>query len=741
MSIQKKIILIIFMALSVLFSGLYLGIQHIIISNHLKIEEDFTQNNVLRVKEAYQNLSTQLGIKSSDWANWDDTYKFIQDHNKTYIESNQTDTSLASLNIHFMLFVDNKNKLVASKVISEETGLGIPPSAEILKLTDPGSKFLQSPDNNFEKEGLIIIDHKPAVIVTRPILTSNKTGPSKGTLIFGFFITHETQNHIKDLVHLKTEFGFLKDDLHKTEMIEIRPETRIVSESEIEGHVTLDNIYGQPEFYIKTKQDRPIYLAGLHSVHLLAIIMSMSVLFFSGLIYQLLHQIIIKRLSLIDHDLHRISENKNHYLRVHQIGHDELGRLAKNINDTLDTLQKYQDSLTTTQQQLLQSQKLESIGKLAGGIAHDFNNILGSILGYATLLKGKLSHDENLSKKIDTIITSSQRGAELTKQLLGFARKGKYEKKEISPNQIIDECINLLHSTAKGIAIEKITDPKTSHFEGDPSQLLQVLLNLGINARDALTGQSGKIYFGSQDTELDSLALKSLQAPPHITAGVYVHLTVRDTGSGISKEIQDKIFDPFFTTKGSGKGFGMGLATVSGIVENHGGFIRLNSEPGQGTTFHLFFKAMKPSESALSQAPQQNIPVKDIDLKVIENKTILVTDDEEVLRDYIGDVLAPYHTQTLFAGDGVEGIEKAKQNKLNLAILDIIMPHKDGFQAYEAIHELYPSLPVVFVSGYSEDSKLAKLRENKNIFFVQKPYKPELLLETIALALKQGATP
>lgn len=730
MSIQKKILLIIFATFSILFGGLYFGIKHIIIANHLEIEDDFIKKDVIRAQEAYENLATQLQIKSSDWGNWDDTYNFILDHNQAYIESNHTDVSLSNLGIHFMLFIDNENKLVASKVISESTGEGIEPSAEILGLIDPNRGFLQSPQNNFEKAGLITIDKKPAVIVTRPILTSNKTGPSRGTLIFGFFITEDTQKHIKELVHLNIDFGFI-NHLEKKSLPPV-PETSLISENEITGQMSLSNIDNQLEYYIRITQQRPIYQEGLRNTHLLALILTGSTLLFSTLIYYLLHQMIINRLSFVHKDLDRIAENKNHYLRVHQMGNDEIGKLAKNINDTLDSLQKAQDDLTSTQQQLLQSQRLESIGKLAGGIAHDFNNILGSILGYATLLKGKLSADENICKKLDIIITSSQRGAELTKQLLGFARQGKYEKKDITPNEIIEECINLLNSTAKGISIEKILDSKTYHMEGDPSQLLQVLLNLGINARDAMPN-GGRIFFGSQNTELDTLAIKSLNAPTHITPGLYVHITVRDTGTGIPKEIQEKIFDPFFTTKGKGNGFGMGLATVHGIVENHGGFIRLNSEVGQGTTFHIFFKATKSNEG---HSIAKSTSTRQADLKMIYNKSILVTDDEEILRDYIGDILQPYRAHTIFAGDGVEGIEKAKQTKPDLAILDIIMPKKDGFQTYETLHELYPSLPVIFVSGYSEDSKLSKLRENGNVFFVQKPYKPEILLETIALALQ-----
>lgn len=737
MLIQKKILAIIFVTLGILFSSLFLVIRHITIEGHLNIENNLVEQNIKRVQESINGLVEQLGIKSSDWGNWDDTYKFIEDHNKDYISSNLEDTSLKNMKINFMLFIDNDQKIVKAKSISETTWTDVTPTQDILHLAKPESQLLQSPEHTFEKGGLILLDQKPAVIFTRPILTSELKGPSRGTLIWGYFITPQIIDDIEKKTHLTISFDRwdLTKDMSHNDIGQPHKRIEVLGDDHIEGYSTINDIYGNKTFYIEVLQDRPVYQEGIKNTHYLGLVLIASMALVSVLLFILLDRIIISRMMYIHKDLKKISQAQNMYLRVRSLGKDEIGNLSDEINKTLEALEKSHSSLETTRNQLIQSQKLESLGKLAGGIAHDFNNILGSVLGYASLLQSKFANDASISKKLSVIVQSAERGAHLTKQLLGFARQGKYEKAVFSINDVIDECLELIKSSTKNITIEKILDPQTLPLEGDSTQILQVILNLGLNAKDAMP-DGGKLYFGTQNTDLDELTLKSLGAPVDMKKGKYVHLTVRDTGTGIPKDIQGKIFDPFFTTKSHGKGSGLGLATVHGIVENHQGWITLNSEEGRGTTFHIFFPvSTKPSTAIPTVKAETNT----FDLSIIENKTILITDDEKNLRDYVSDILTSHKAHIVSAENGKDGAEKFHQYQVDLVILDIIMPQYDGFYAYEEIHKDNPDTPILFVSGYSEDNKVAALRANSNgkVFFVQKPYKPEKLLSTIAAALRK----
>ncbi len=243
--------------------------------------------------------------------------------------------------------------------------------------------------------------------------------------------------------------------------------------------------------------------------------------------------------------------------------------------------------LKQTQEQLFQSQKLESLGKLAGGIAHDYNNILASIMGFGSMLRQRVGHDEKSVIQADIIISSAERAAKLTQQLLGFARKGQYERKIFSLNDSVKQTVDILSATVtKNIDIRTNLEADLATIEGDSNQIMQVLLNLGLNARDAMP-QGGTITIETQNYLVKEGSPAELNRDKHH----YVLLKFSDTGTGIDLSVRDKIFDPFFTTKPQGKGTGLGLAMVYGIVKNHGGIIDIESELGEGTTFLLYFPA------------------------------------------------------------------------------------------------------------------------------------------------------
>ncbi|MBI5136148.1 MAG: response regulator [Nitrospirae bacterium] len=385
--------------------------------------------------------------------------------------------------------------------------------------------------------------------------------------------------------------------------------------------------------------------------------------------------------------------------------------------------------------QLAEAEKMEGIGTLAGGIAHDFNNILGGILGYAALLKGTLAGDERLFHYADIIERSATRAAELTQQLLGYARGGKYQVKRIDANRVIDEVATLMRESlgARGISIDQRLAADLPAIEADASQLHQVLTNLCVNARDAMP-HGGRLRLLSEGVDI---APGQEGAPPGLAPGRYVRVTVADTGHGMSPEVQKRIFEPFYTTKPPGAGSGLGLAMVYGIVKNHGGQITVASRPGQGTAMRLYLPALTgPAriEKGAVHTPAADAPV------------VMVVDDETTLLELARDILSAQGYGVLLARDGEEALALYDEygGRIDLVVLDIVMPRMGGKETFRALRERNPALRVVVSSGFSRHGQAQDLLEAGADAFVQKPYRPEELTRVVRETLRPvdaGAPP
>jgi signal transduction histidine kinase/CheY-like chemotaxis protein len=362
---------------------------------------------------------------------------------------------------------------------------------------------------------------------------------------------------------------------------------------------------------------------------------------------------------------------------------------------------------------LFQTQKLESLGLLAGGVAHDFNNILTGILGYSSLMKHMVPEKDPMHGYLDTIEKSAQRAAGLARQLLGFARKGKYKIETLCINDIAKELSGFLKETFdRGIEIVLNTGEDLPPIEGDGTQIYQALLNLCINARDAMP-DGGKLYIKTDTFMLsDKQSADSLQLQP----GRYVRVCVTDTGMGIGPEIRDRIFEPFFTTKEIGKGTGLGLAMVYGIIKNHGGHIEVHSKQGLGTTIIVWFPGTEGSINEKSQ----KIPTKEKS----EQGSILIIDDEEVIRILGKDVMEVYGYEVHIAMNGIEGIRIFRENRdrISLVLLDMVMPEKSGRQTFREIKAIKAETKVILCSGYGKEHYIHELLDEGAAGFLQKPF-------------------
>ena len=365
------------------------------------------------------------------------------------------------------------------------------------------------------------------------------------------------------------------------------------------------------------------------------------------------------------------------------------------------------------EQQLQQAQKMEAIGTLAGGVAHDFNNLLTVILGTVFLLKTQAKPGDNLYQDVRTIETVVHRAKALTDQLLGFARRGKYQHTAIDVKATIREVVAFLTRTLdKKISLrEEILEPAVAVM-GDPGQLHQVLLNLSVNARDAMP-DGGELTYRLEEV----LGNEALQRRfPALTAEHYVVISVQDTGTGIPADVQQRMFEPFFTTKGLGKGTGMGLAMAYGIIQNHGGVIDVQSEVGQGTTFALYLP-LTATPAPLEQPQGHEQPVKG-------SGCVLLVDDEDLVRNVGARLLRHLGYEVVIAADGREAVEcyRLQSQDIRLVIIDMIMPRMNGQECYRALRALNPSVKAILATGYDHNHAAQELMDEGVVGFVQKPY-------------------
>jgi two-component system cell cycle sensor histidine kinase/response regulator CckA len=373
---------------------------------------------------------------------------------------------------------------------------------------------------------------------------------------------------------------------------------------------------------------------------------------------------------------------------------------------------------------VIHAQRIDSIGNLAGGVAHDFNNILTSILGSTSIMKRKMKHNDQWYRFADIIETAARRGAALTRQLLTFARKGHVQFRQVIVNDIIEETLRLFErSIDKKIIIKKDLRVEVCIINGDDGQLQQSLLNLLINARDAMP-DGGTITIQSQKKHIEDDTPGAVEIPK----GDYIAVSVIDTGIGMEKDIQQHIFEPFFTTKDRGKGTGLGLSVVYGVVNSHNGFITVQSEPMHGTQFTMHFPILPASESL-----QRNIQHSKLERGT---EQIIIIDDEKDVAGVIGGMLESLGYHITMADSGRKAINLFKKKiKFDIVILDLNMPKMSGKETFEKIKKIDPKIPVIISTGYSDrDMDVSQWRIPVEAF-LQKPYPIEELSKAIRLIL------
>ncbi|OGG54796.1 MAG: hypothetical protein A3F84_21795 [Candidatus Handelsmanbacteria bacterium RIFCSPLOWO2_12_FULL_64_10] len=366
---------------------------------------------------------------------------------------------------------------------------------------------------------------------------------------------------------------------------------------------------------------------------------------------------------------------------------------------------------------------MEAVGQLAGGIAHDFNNLLQVVTGYSELLLARLVPGDPLREEIETIKKAGERAASLTRQLLAFGRRQVLAPKILDLNAIVSNMGQTLRGLI-GENIDLVTAPRPGlrYVKADPDQIEQVILNLAANARDAMP-RGGRLTIETEDANLDEACARQC---PDARPGSYVMLAISDTGCGMDAETRARLFEPFFTTKAQGRGTGLGLAMVYGIVTQSGGWVSVSSEPGRGSTFRVYLPRVEEVVGAGQPARSRMEPSRD-------TMTILLVEDEEMVRSLVRAILQGNGYTVLEAASGAEALQvnAQREDPIHLMVTDVMMPHLNGRELAERLKPLRPDMKVLYMSGYTEDEVVRQGALETSAAFLQKPFAPNDLLRKV----------
>jgi len=404
----------------------------------------------------------------------------------------------------------------------------------------------------------------------------------------------------------------------------------------------------------------------------------------------------------IEDDLHR------------SLDRAERSRLA--MLSTLEDRKRMEAEKSILEAQFQQAQKLEAVGLLTGGIAHDFNNLLTTIIGNAQMAIGEVGKDSPTHEFLEDIKGAGERAAALTRQLLAFSRKQILQPEVANLNEVLGNMDRMLRRVIQeNIEIKTILSPDLGQVHVDIGQMEQILMNLAVNARDVMP-EGGKLIFETSNAELDETYARTHIS---VTPGPYVMLAVTDTGIGMTKEVQAKIFEPFFTTKEKGKGTGLGLSTVYGIVKQSKGNIWVYSEPGKGSTFKIYLPRVEETVRIVEE-PEE------VAESLQGSETILLVEDEKMVRDIALKILRNYGYTVLCAGDGEEALHICRhhQEPVQLMLTDVVMPGMSGRELAKRLEELHPEMKVLFMSGYTDNAIVHNGLLDKGIAFIPKPFTP-----------------
>jgi PAS domain S-box-containing protein len=824
-----------------LVGGLYALSRVVLMRSFARLEADFARENIERASSALTNEINTLDRTTNEYGAWDQTYRFVQDHNAGYAKSEFPSATFLQLKINFVAIFDKDGKLLFSKGFDPERGGETFLPVGLKDHLKPGSILVSHAALDSRVSGILMLPDGPVLVDSRPVLTSDGRGPIAGAVVMGRLLDSNELSSLgsmtrMSLVDQRIDQGPLSPDFQRAanEISAASPiSIQTLSDNSLAAYEEVNDIYGKPALMIQVSLPRMIYEQGRASMLQFLLLLLAAASVFGAVTLYLLERFVISRIGNLTESITQIGASGNLSARLEVSGRDELAFLGTAINGMLEDLENSQIDrhegrtrlslimekmpavLWTTDKdlrftsgmgagleklgarssemtgktlfeyfqttdpeftpirahrralagesvtyefewqnlifethvqplnssegellgvigvalditdrkhladQLRQSAKMQAVGELAGGVAHDFNNLLMVVKGHAEMLTDRLSSvpadvSAPVRHNVEQIQQAAERAAALTRQLLAFSRMQDLQPRVLDLNEAVAGMIQMVSRViGENIELAFLPGGKLGCVKADPTQMEQVVLNLVVNARDAMP-DGGRLTIETSNVELDReyVAHHAVVEP-----GPYVMLTVSDTGTGMDEATQARIFEPFFTTKGQGRGTGLGLATVYGVVKQSGGYIWVYSEIDHGTTFKVYLPQVSSESEKLPLEKIASGPAPG-------TETILFVEDEESVRELVGEYLQARGYQIIEASDGLQALDLAAkhQGAIQLLITDVVMPRLSGRELATRLAAKRPGLKVLYISGYTDDSIFRHGVLEGGMAFLQKPF-------------------
>jgi signal transduction histidine kinase len=722
MTLRARTLLTVGVTFVFLIAALY-SASHILLGGKFAgIEEQLARDDLQRVLNDLSDEAEALAATAADWAAWDETYAFIQGRGNTYIRDNLMPDTFLTLRLSAMAFVDARGGIVYAGGYDLRSQQPAPPPPGFLDRLAAGSRLLDHPDVESSTRGILVVGGRAFLVASRPITSSSREAPTRGALIIARLIDEVEIADIGHRMRLALAFHVTDDptmdDGDRRSYAALAAGsgtiTRVLSGDSIAAYGLIRDIDGGSALLVQSVEPRAISREGSRSLLTFLVSLMGAGLVVGCVIVIFISRAVLSPLTQLGRETSRIGTAGMASARVSQRRNDEIGTLADSINGMLEALQRSEGAQDQLRAQLAQAQKMEAIGTLAGGVAHDFNNIMTAIIGYSDYVLMKMEPADPFRRAISQIKKAGERAAALTYQLLAFSRKQMLQPRTIDLNSVVSDTAEMLRQLI-GEHIDLVT--KLAAARGvvriDPGQMQQVIMNLAVNSRDAMP-RGGTLTIETGNVTADqSFAEKQ----PGLKPGEYVLLRVTDTGTGMDKAEMARIFEPFFTTKGPGKGTGLGLAVVFGIVKQSGGCIYASSTVGRGSTFDIFLPRVEAQAGEKVEAvPSDHLPA--------GNETILVAEDDQFVRNLVVTSLEQQGYRMLDAADGQQALRIAAgfTEKIHLLLTDVVMPVMGGAELARRLTELRPGLKVLFMSGYSERMSVEAIFPQDGATMLEKPF-------------------
>ena len=740
MSLRKKIFIILLLTITLYAIFGYFTQRIIIYPSYVQLERDEAKIDIRRSVKAVQRELLDLGLLTQDWAAWNDTYQFVVDRNNDYIESNLILETFTAFDLNLIYICDTEGGVVWGEIRDLET-------TELISINEFETKFLSAPGalifhqaTDAIVSGVILTEKGPLMIASCPIVASDFSGSIRGAMLIGRFLNddlvaklvEQTQVEFKIFPIGKKSFSVDLENTISKEKIHI---------AETKDSLTVSTLFngidGYPVLKLKASINREISDRGISAIKVSTILIVLAGILVLIVLILYLQKAFVGPISNIVKHTASIRRSEDLSKRLTSSRTDEIGVLAQEIDHMVEQLETVYADLETRiahrtselteaneslkneilerkqlEAQLRQSHKLEALGTLAGGIAHDFNNILGIILGNTELTIRDVPEWNPSHQNLNEVRAACLRARDIVKQILTFSRQTDQKLRPISIRPIIEESLKMLRSSIQTtIEIRQNISCDRDTVLTDPAQINQILINLCTNAVHAMHDDGGVLKVGLINKYID---WDEVLKYPDLTPGDHIILSVSDTGHGIDPQIKDRIFDPYFTTKELGKGTGMGLAVVMGIVKNHDGAITVESEPDQGATFQILLPVIE-AEPETDTETVDTLPEGSESILFVDDEPSIANMGRKIL-EYLG-----YEVEPITSPTEALNLFQSNPNRFDLVITDMAMPHMNGAKLAKEILTIRPDMPIIMCTGYSESIDVESAEKIGIRAYVMKP--------------------